>query len=108
MDTRFMFLRDSKDQPVGCLAIKLNSTTSSLNYQLSVLNPSDKFNRKLAREIALGRLVNAPVELKCADNSMHFITLQIMNDLSKNAKAPARAVRAAKLWISKLSSGQKF
>lgn len=57
MTIRYLYIRDEKRTPVACLAYrKLDS--DSLEYGLSVLSQEDKFkfNRKLARTIAAGRM----------------------------------------------------
>jgi hypothetical protein len=44
------FLRNSKREPIGCVvAIDKNS------IGISLLNPKDEFDRKLAKKIAIGR-----------------------------------------------------
>jgi len=98
---RIMFLRDASFRPVGCLAITIDSRNHRLNYQFSVLNPVDKFDRKMARHLALGRLVEAPISVPLPRNgevSMHLISECVMVHLAES-NAPNRAVRAAKLWL---------
>jgi hypothetical protein len=96
-----MFLRDRSNQPVGCLAIELTRSRKSAKYQVSVLNPVDKFDRSLARQIALGRLVEdsftAPLSTKDVD--MNQISTDVMTSLSKNKFVPSRASRAAARWL---------
>jgi hypothetical protein len=97
---RFMFLRDKKSQPVGCIAI---DTAMGLSYSLSVLNPLDKFDRKLARTIALGRLhAGFSRFIRGGDiSTMHAITRVVMQDiLTGRPSAPSRARKAAKLWLT--------
>lgn len=109
MNLRIMYLRDSytvgqngdinAGQPVGCLAIKLNKDNDTLEYQMSVLNPEDKFSRKVARQVAIGRMTK-PIVLSIAkDSTMHEISEQIMLDVAQNSKAPSRARKAARLWL---------
>lgn len=101
MKVRFMFLRNTKNIPIGCLAIMVNGTM--VNYSWSVLNPMDDFNRSLAREIAEGRLrlnyqtlfINGSSE----KISVHQVSNSVMSHLSTNKFAPARARRAAKRWL---------
>ena len=63
VNRRVMYLRDSSYTPVGCVAISVSKNRKQVRYQYSVLNPSDDFERSLARHIALGRLVEKPVRL---------------------------------------------
>jgi hypothetical protein len=95
-----MYLRDRNYQPVGCIAIRLNPRTQFVEYGVSVLNPVDKFDRKVARQLALGRLVEAPETLLVPRNpTIHVISLAVMRDLSTRKLVPGRAARAAKLWL---------
>lgn len=97
---RIMFLRDSKNQPVGCVAIGLTRSQKNIKYQVSVLNPIDQFDRSLARQIALGRLVESPFTVALTgDVDMHQISLAVMRDLKDNDNVPARANRAARRWL---------
>lgn len=100
MDVRFMYLRDQKGSPVGCLAIRADAHTVS--YGISVLNPLDDFDRVLARRIAEGRLntgITRTTNLGVKFN-MHEITRQVMTDLYFRKDAPTRARKAAKLWLN--------
>lgn len=113
MKHRTMFLRDNytlsavpgeKDivagNPVGCIAIKVHENRRSAEYQVSVLNPLDRFDRAIARQLALGRLAEAPFTVRLPSNaSMYDITLAVMSDINLDESAPSRARRAAKLWI---------
>ena len=106
-----MFLRDSYQlnhqlqrvvagNPVGCVAIKLHKTGRSAEYQVSVLNPLDKFDRAIARQLALGRLAEAPFTVRLPPNANIFdITLAVLSDIALDESAPSRARKAAKLWI---------
>lgn len=109
MKIRFMFLRDRRNSPVGCLAITVSSDMTVVNYQYSVLNPVDGFNRSLARELAAGRLVTKPIVIGKGDSflpsgsykfrGMHDITRAVMSHLATDAHAPKRASKAAELWL---------
>lgn len=105
MSHRIMYLRDRKGQPVGCIAIKVHRDAGTdrgtlLTYQYSVLNPQDRFNRALARQLALGRLVESPFTARTLLNpSMYEINLAVMKDIARDSDAPTRARNAAKLWI---------
>lgn len=104
---RVMFLRDEKGQPVGCLAIGLTSKQRVVKYQVSVLNPIDRFDRKIARLVALGRLVESPFTAVLADEtdvSMHQISRDVMMHLAYNKEVPSRASRAARRWLRNKSN----
>lgn len=102
MKIRFMFLRDRRNSPVGCLAITVSSNMTEVNYQYSVLNPVDGFNRALARELAAGRLVTKPISLSKGGpkfQGIHDITRAVMLHLAHTSLAPKRASKAAELWL---------
>lgn len=111
MDYRIQFLRDVNGQPVGCLAIKTGPDFSApfvareknnqlvIAYQVSALNPVDRFDRAFARQIALGRAVESPFIIKAKASTMHEISTAVMKHLVSNKSTPARTRRAAKLWL---------
>jgi len=107
MEHRIQFLRDSKGQAIGCLAIKAESNVgrnggyTTITYQMSVLNPLDKFDRKMARQLALGRLVESPISLTMRDSTPHrkAITQLVMENIKNDPLAPTRARKAANLWL---------
>jgi hypothetical protein len=108
MDHRIQFLRDSKGQPVGCVAIQLHQLPGGswrseyVTYQVSVLHPQDRFNRAMARQLALGKLAEAPfVAVVPRDPSRHEITTAVFKDICGDTHAPNRARKAARLWLSK-------
>lgn len=107
MEHRIQFLRDSKGQPVGCVAIKIKTSvgryggTTLVTYQMSVLNPLDKFDRRMARQLALGRLTEAPLTttIDYPSPSRTEISRAVMEDIKHDPSAPTRARKAAKQWL---------
>lgn len=101
MSRRIMYLRSDNGHPVGCLAIQVNSSDrSQVSYQLSVLNPKDQFNRSVARQLAIGRLMEEPIKISIRHNAtMHDISEAVMEDILKYKDAPSRAIKAARLWV---------
>jgi hypothetical protein len=101
--TRIVFLRGDGWRPVGCVAIHVEPGSATLRYGLSVLNPTDNFDRKMARHLALGRLVEIPHTLKMhrhgGELTMHDITTMVMIDLVNRKGVPNRAAKAAKWWL---------
>lgn len=63
MTTKFMFLRDSKRNPVACVATNYDKETNRFYYQYSVVHSDDQFNKNRGRQIAEGRLRSNPIEL---------------------------------------------
>lgn len=99
MSHRIMFLRDSNNQPVGCLAISIAKSGEVISYGLSVLHPTDKFNRCVARQLAIGRLVEFPTKIQGIKNAkIHTISTLVMSHIA-SSNAPTRAVKSARSWI---------
>lgn len=98
---RIMYLRDSQYSPIGCVAISLTKSRQTVRYQFSVVNPVDKFERSLARHIALGRLLEKPVRLTgfTGEQNNWEITKAVMQSILKSKESPARAKKAAKNWL---------
>lgn len=98
---RVMYLRDERYMPVGCIAISLNKDRSAVKYQVSVVNPVDKFERSLARHIALGRLVEKPIRIAGFDGNQdkYEINCAIMENITSSKELPSRARKAAKNWL---------
>lgn len=98
---RIMYLRDRNKRPVGCIAVSIDRLRCRAEYQYSVLNPLDDFNRKVARQLALGRLIESPIVLSVSrDANMHDISTLVLSDLERRNTAPTRAVKAAKFWLN--------
>lgn len=106
MEYRFQYLRSRDGQPVGCVAIKtsVGDFGCQVEYQVSVLNPLDRFDRTLARSIAVERLKKRSIVIEpmlVSNANMHQITSAVMTHLVESpvALAPSRARKAAKLWL---------
>jgi hypothetical protein len=101
---RIMFLRDKNNQPIGCLAFVISSLADQIVYGMSVLNPKDKFNRTIARDVAMLRMNMSErcrdVPFHAAPYTMHEVSKTLMRDLLINPRAPSRARKAAKLWLA--------
>lgn len=101
-NSRIMFLRDSQYHPCGCVAITIDRRNHRISYQYSVLNPNDKFDRKIARQLAIGRLIEVPMHIafsRDTEFSMHLVSKFVMQHIACSKSSPARAVRAAKIWL---------
>ena len=100
MSRRIMYLLSENGLPDGCIAIETNRSIETVTYQVSVLNPRDRFNRAVARQLAIGRLIEEPLKTSVSkDATMHDITETVMRDMLKYKDVPARAIKAAKIWI---------
>ena len=98
--TRIIYLRDISYRPVGTLVVSVNRQKNTAEYQLSTLNPADRFDRKEGQLIALRNLVERPITvLLPVCPTMHDVSRAVMTSLSQSDFAPSRAVKAAKLWL---------
>lgn len=58
MTTKFMFIRNAKGHPVGCMAYRIGNST--MEFEVSTHNPADPFDKALGRFVAEGRLNKHP------------------------------------------------
>lgn len=104
---RVMFLREENGQACGCVIIELVKHSDASNdlatvyYAVSVLNPQDRFDRALSRQLTIGRLVETPYAILNVSNEVkiHDITRLVMEDIKTNTKLPTRARKAARIWL---------
>ena len=104
MNRRIMYLRTQSGCPVGCIAINYKRGDKSLTYQVSVLNPNDKFDRAVARQLATGRLLEKPISVSVEPNStIHDVSLSVMDHIAytTDRSVPSRAIKCAKIWLNK-------
>jgi len=100
MNRRVMFLRNLDDKPVGCVVINVDRHLKRIEYQVSTLNPQDKFDREMARLLATGRLVESPFRLRLPNRAnMHQISERVMRHIASNKTIPSRSIKAAKNWL---------
>lgn len=107
---RFMYIRDANWGPVGCLAIKVSRSKNRAEYGFSIRNPADavdakgrskQFDRLIAKDAAELRLQLEPhVAYVSKDASQHDITRSVLQDIIAKGRAPSRAVKFAKRWLS--------
>jgi hypothetical protein len=102
---KIMFLRAKTNHPVGCIAIDLDflknrGEPKSIYFQVSTLNPNDNFNRKIARQLAIGRLAESPITIPNVDcTSVHNVIRAVMDYILADVTLPKRSRNAAKNWI---------
>ena len=109
-NVRFMYVRDANYSPVGCLAIRVIRSKNRVEYGLSVRNPVDgvdfngrskPFDRMLAQDSAELRLDSNPQQAFIPkDATQHDISRAVLQDIIAKRKAPARAIRFAKSWLT--------
>jgi len=106
MSNRIIYLREENNKTVGCVAISTSEDThygKTINYQVSVHNPRDLFNKAMARQLAIGRLIDSPFKVYADYTNIHDVTYFVMKEIAsnKNKLFPSRAIIAAKCWIKK-------
>lgn len=105
MQHRVQYLKDENGHYVGCVAIREHSALDGeksvlVEYRVSTLNPADTFDKDVARQLALGRMVEAPYTVRVRLNpNLHDISHAIMRDILQDPTMPTRAKRAAKHWL---------
>lgn len=101
MNRRVMLLRKD-EKPVGCVVINVDRHRKCIEYQVSTLNPLDKFDREVARLLATGRLVESPFHLWLPNKAnMHEISRRVMKHLASNKDIPNRSRKAAQNWLNR-------
>lgn len=101
MNRRVTYLRNADHKPVGCVVINVDRHNKRIEYQVSTLNPADKFDREMARLLATGRLVEAPFHLWLPNKAgLHEISRRVMTHIASNKAIPSRSVKAAKQWLA--------
>lgn len=109
MNRRVMFLRNADNKPVGCVVINVDRHNKRIEYQVSTLNPLDKFDREVARLLATGRLVEAPFHMWLPNKAgLHEITRRVMTHIINNKAIPNRSRKAAKNWMSLMNFAFAF
>jgi hypothetical protein len=115
---RYIYIRDSKWEPQGCIALRVSRSKNRVEYGLSVRNPLDakdghgrsvKFNRRLAQQMATKRLLD--IDFSNGSNGRAYIptdatqndvSFAVLCDIIASGCAPTRAVRFAKARIKSI------
>jgi hypothetical protein len=110
--TRFVYVRDAKNHPIGCIAVNVRRNKNYAEYGLSMCNPKDtvdekgrslKFDRTLAQGLAMGDLDNNPKRTYITTEAdMHEATASVLGNIIANGTAPTRAIRFAKRWLNEM------
>ena len=88
---KYIYVRDEKKNPVGCVAYQVHN--DHFYYGWSVHNPADRFDRKLARTIAVGRLqkrLESKMPTVKADCKTGTFLLTVMLELAEDSTLPVR------------------
>lgn len=113
MTQRFLYLRDWSNpnkHPVGCIVMEVDRDGKKVSYALSACSPSDRFNPKVARDKAAGRLRSAPTVLETEiPDSSHLITRLVMENIAKShTKQGTRSHIAYQAAVGWLAQSEKF
>jgi hypothetical protein len=60
MKSYFVYLRDSKRNPVACFVIQSQKGSSEIKYGYSICAEGDRFKKDRARQVAMGRFNKKP------------------------------------------------
>lgn len=106
--TKYFYLRDKHHQPVGCVASKIDYNNRQVLYHISLLHDGDSFDKKVARDIACGRLTKEPLCIPFDDVGVltaHMVNKAVMLKiahnmvLGKDVCSSSKARSAAKRWL---------
>lgn len=108
MEHRIQYLKDEGGHYVGCIAIHerpdlgVAGDRYVVEYRVSAVNPLDEFDKDVGRQLALGRMMEAPFIVHVTRNpSMHEVSIVVMRDIAKDSSVPSRVRKAAKNWLRK-------
>lgn len=110
--------------PVACVAYgfrldvgsSAGATINMLQFGISCHNPKDRFDRKLAREIAVGRFLKNPMFLSIGasagtspslNRAFHELMLKLANRWWTSGTIPMRVQKAAMNYIACLDFPQE-
>jgi hypothetical protein len=106
---RYIYIRDDRYEPNGCIAIIVNRDHHQASFGLSVRNPVDavdplnrrvKFDRKAAQSLAMRRLLENPQHCYITkDATQHEISGAVLKSIIASNSSPSRAIRFAKQWL---------
>lgn len=104
---RWFYVRDKDGKPVACIATKRENQSIAIAF--SVCNPVDQWNKKIARDKAIGRVNSVSFLHHCFGEG--DIKKNVMKTLAKGepilddegllvVSIPTRLKQAAKFWLS--------
>jgi len=98
-NVRFMYLRNNAGVPEACVAYRVDESFGNghVSFGLSVHNPADKWDRRVARYMAAGALLLEPSFTFVADNDR--TTNTVATAVATLGGFPTRAKKAAKIWL---------
>jgi hypothetical protein len=88
------FLHDKNRLPVTCVVTELK--VSGVLFAVSTYNPIDIFSKRIARDVATGRLVTNGGS---SVSSGKDVKVRILKAIISDTEMPTRTREAAKLWL---------
>lgn len=89
---KIRYFRNERGFPVACLAFRINYQEKVMSYGVSTWNPHDKWERRVAREVAEGRCLRNPElfyynvdKIKTAD-ILKDLMLEMARDKNLNSR----------------------
>jgi hypothetical protein len=99
MNIRTMYLRDETHHPVGCVVTLLSPDHKTVAYQLTGRHPQDAYDRKVGRNLAIGRLITDPIILSLEESEVkryNIVRVVLLDIVSNSIKFPvAKEVQRA-------------
>lgn len=93
---KFFYLRDESRNPIGLVAS--HKVGEWIEFAISTWNPKDKFDKKIAKEVAVGRLKNNDSYLVRGGEKVKTRIMKVLVDPGYRLM-PRKARKAAQLWI---------
>jgi hypothetical protein len=105
-EIRVMYVRDRKNNPVGCIAMRRSDADLArfVEFAYSVSSEPTGYSRKLGSKIAINRLTHPAmlvpkIRLMPEETSSHSITAAVMEEIVSDIYAPSKVRNFAKRWL---------
>lgn len=91
---RIKYVRDSRRNPVGCIAYSV--VNGEISMGIASCNPSDPFKKEVSRSLAIGRLFAAPEKSAAPEQrSLRALTKTVLEMTQRSERASNRVARLA-------------
>lgn len=96
---RYMYIRDEKRNPIGVIVTRKVENYVEVNY--SFCSPKDKFDKKIGKKIALGRLETKPAFVCGLDekSNRHSITRDVLASISYVVNLTKKTEKFVQNWL---------
>ncbi len=104
-DVKFIYVRNTKGAPIGCVAYRVSDDYPIVEYGLSTQHPNDRFSKALARNIAVARLNKSANRVetgtpKLPAEARSAAANHVFTALVADKSTPGRVRKAAVRWLS--------